>query len=513
MLPRPTLARRALVLVCLGALAAAAPASALAQAAAPASAKATSAAPPAGAPAAAPTLSKADKAEVEQGQKMHAEIVQSMGVYNNPELQEYVGMVGRKVAQQSNRPNLPYTFTVVDAEEVNAFATMGGFVYISRGILPYLSSEAELAAVLGHEIGHITAKHMARQQTQSTVAGIAGIATAILTGQPALAGLTNIAGEAVIRGYGRDMELEADRLGAEYLARTGYDPEAMIRVIRTLKDQERFEVASARQEGREPHIYHGLFSTHPDNDTRLKEAVQSAQVVSAHSTGKTENEVDFLRRLDGVAWGTSAEQGVVRGSRMYHAAMGFTIAFPTGWNIENGPERILATSKGKDSMMMVQTVAIPPKLQEPRTFVLQGLMGGRALRDGRDLEINGLPGYTAVAGGAQTPYGTKPARLVVVKYANLYYVFMGASRSGGTVPDGDRLFLSSAETFRRLRGEELGRAEPDRIRVIEAPEGATVAALAADSPLKRYPVEQLRLFNRLYPRGEPTPGQLVKVVR
>jgi predicted Zn-dependent protease len=502
------LARRALLLACCGALAFAAGGAGAAAPATPASAPSATSSAPSG-----PTLSKADKAEVEQGQKMHAEIVQSMGVYNDAALQEYVGMVGRKLAQQSNRPNLPYTFTVVDAEEVNAFATMGGFVYISRGILPYLSSEAELAAVLGHEIGHITAKHMARQQTQSTFAGIAGIATAILTGQPALAQLTNIAGEAVIRGYGRDMELEADRLGAEYLARTGYDPEAMIRVIRTLKDQERFEVVSARQEGREPHIYHGLFATHPDNDTRLKEAIQAAHAVSGHAAGRTENEPDFLRRLDGVAWGTSAEQGVVRGSRMYHAGMGFTVAFPSGWRIENGQSRIIAVSKAKDSMMMLETAGIPPKLPEPRAFVTQGLLGGQTVRDGQELEINGLPAYTAVARNANTPFGVKPTRVVVVKFSNLYYVFMGASRSAGSVPDGDRLFLSAAETFRRLRGDELDRAEPDRIRIIEAPEGATLAALAADSPLKRYPVEQLRLFNRLYPTGEPAAGQLLKVVR
>ena len=461
--------------------------------------------------AAVPAHAMSEEAEIKQGQKMHAEIVQSMGIYNNPELQEYVNAVGKKLAEHSDRPKLAFTFTVLDLQEVNAFATMGGFVYISRGILPYLSSEAELAAVLGHEIGHITAKHMARQQTQGTMAGIASIATAILTGQPALAQLTNVAGEAVVRGYGRDMELEADRLGAEYLARSGYDPEAMIRVIRTLKDQERFEVISAKQEGRAPHIYHGLFATHPDNDTRLKQAITQANVV--HATGKTENEADFLRRLDGVAWGTSAEQGVVRGSRMYHAAMGFTVAFPSGWVVDNGQERILATSKQKDSMMMVQTAPIPPKLQEPRVFVLQGLMGGQALRDGQDLEINGLPAYTAVARNAKTPYGVKPARLVVVKYANLYFVFMGASRSSGQVPDGDRLFLSSAETFRRLRGDELERAEPDRIRVIEAPPGATLATLAEGSPLKTYPVETLRLFNRMYPKGEPTPGQLIKVVR
>ena len=463
----------------------------------------------------APTCAFAmsDKQVIAIGRQMNAEIVQTMGVYNNPEMQEYVNSVGQKLAKAGNRPNLEYTFTVLDTEDVNAFAIPGGFIYISRGILPYLSSEAELAAVLGHEIGHVTAHHASRQQTQGTLAGIAGIATAILTGQPALAQLTDVAGEAVVRGYGRDMELEADRLGAEYLARTGYDPQAMIRVITTLKDQERFEVVAAKQEGRKPHVYHGLFATHPDNDTRLKQAVQVTQAVSGHATGKAQNEMDFLRRLEGVAWGTSGEQGVVRGSRMYHAAMGFTVAFPSGWAVENTRDHILAAPKSKDSMMMVQTAAIPPKLAEPRTFMLQGLLGGQALRDGQDLEINGLPAYTAVARNAQTPFGVKPARIVVVKYANLYFVFWGASRSSGQVPNGDRLFLSSAETFRRIRGDELGRAEPDRIHIIEAPEGATVESLAADTPLKRYPIEQLRLFNRLYPKGEPTPGQLIKVVR
>ena len=454
-----------------------------------------------------------DKQEVELGRQINAEIVQTMGVYNNPELQEYVSSVGQKLAKAGNRPNLEYTFTVLDTEDVNAFAIPGGFIYISRGILPYLSSEAELAAVLGHEIGHVTARHASRQQTQGTLAGIAGIATAVLTGQPALAQLTNVAGEAVVRGYGRDMELEADRLGAEYLARTGYDPQAMIRVITTLKDQERFEVVAAKQEGRPPHVYHGLFATHPDADTRLRQAVQVTSAVSGHATGKAENEIDFLRRLDGVAWGSSGEQGVVRGSRVYHAALGFTVAFPSGWMVDNGRDRILAAPKSKDAMLMVQTAGIPPKLTEPRTFMLQGLLAGQALRDGQDLEINGLSAYTAITRNAQTPFGVKPARVVVIKYANLYYVFIGASRSGGRVPDGDRLFLSAAETFRRLRGDELPHAEPDRIRIIEAPADATVESLAADTPLKRYPVEQLRLFNRLYPKGEPSAGQLIKVVR
>ena len=467
--------------------------------------------------AAAPTRAQifgiSDKKEVEIGRQMHAQILQTMGAYHNPELQDYVSSVGQRLAKASDRPTLEFTFTVLDTEDVNAFATAGGFVYVSRGILPYLGSEAELAAVLGHEIGHVTARHPSRQQTQGMLAGIASAATAILTRQPALGQLTDVAGAAVVRGYGRDMELEADRLGAEYLARTGYDPTAISTVIGTLKDQERFEVESAKAEGRQPHIYHGLFATHPDNDTRLRQAVDAAKSVAGRATGKAENREEFLKRLDGVAWGTSREQGVVHGSRMYHAGLGFTVAFPSDWKVENGQEEIRATPKTKDAVFTLQMVGIPPKLAEPRTFLLQGLLAGQAPRLAEALEINGLPAYTAVAGGMRSPFGVKPARAVVVKYGSVYYVFLGVSRGAGSVPDADRLFLSSAQTFRRMRNDELERAEPDRIRVIPTPAGATIESLAAESPLKGYPVQQLRLFNRLYPKGEPKPGELVKTVR
>ena len=154
--------------------------------------------------AAAPTRAQifgiSDKKEVEIGRQMHAQILQTMDAYHNPELQDYVSSVGQRLAKASDRPTLEFTFTVLDTEDVNAFATAGGFVYVSRGILPYLGSEAELAAVLGHEIGHVTARHPSRQQTQGTLAGIASMATAILTRQPALGQLTDVAGAAVVRG-------------------------------------------------------------------------------------------------------------------------------------------------------------------------------------------------------------------------------------------------------------------------------------------------------------------------
>src|SRR5688572_22830979 len=169
--------------------------------------------------------------EVEMGRKAHPQVLQQYGRYDDEALQQYVTSVGQRIAASSHRSDLQYTFTVLDSADVNAFALPGGYVYVTRGIMAYLNSEAELAAVLGHEIGHVTARHSVRQQTGATAAGVGAMVVGILTGSGDLANVANAAGTALVRGYGRDMELEADRLGAEYLNRIGYEPEEMIDVV------------------------------------------------------------------------------------------------------------------------------------------------------------------------------------------------------------------------------------------------------------------------------------------
>src|SRR5512137_3074934 len=274
--------------------------------------------------------------EVEIGRQMHPKVLQEYGRYADEELQSYVNDLGQRIAAVSHRPELQYTFTVLDADEVNAFALPGGYVYITRGIMAYLNSEAQLVAVLGHEVGHVTARHAVRQQTGATAAGVGATLVGILTGSGDLANLANLAGTALVRGYGRDMELEADSIGAEYLARLGYSPEAMIDVVRLLKNQEMLEVQMARQEGREPRVYHGVFSTHPDNDLRLKEVVASAGKAGSGEARPDGGEA-YLRRIEGLPLGPSREQGVVRGSRFYHGTLGVTAAFPAGWTVQNLP--------------------------------------------------------------------------------------------------------------------------------------------------------------------------------
>jgi predicted Zn-dependent protease len=454
-----------------------------------------------------------DSKDVSTAKQMHVMFTRQMGVHNDLELQEYVQRVGQKLAAASEMPDLEWHFTIIDTDDVNAFATMGGYVYISRGILPYFQDEADLAAVLGHEIGHITAEHLKKQQRKGMLSGLASAATAIFTGMPALADLTNMAGQAIISGYGREAELEADRLGATYLAKAGYDPEAMINVISTLKDQDTFERERARLEEREARLYHGVFASHPDNDTRLKEAIALAGRRPDTATGDTSNQAGYLQAINGLPVGASARQGMVRENRFYHADMHFTLAFPRGWQVVNQPNQIIAVAPKKEHYIEIRTQSPPADLTDPRDFALRGLANKRlALTE--TLDINGLKAWTGVVRGDASPFGKSTnVRYVIIYYNSLMWVFKGASRTGVEAPAGDPYFLSTANTFRRMRENEFALSEPYRLRILRAGEGTTMEALAAESPIKQYPLQQLRLYNKLYPDGEPESGDLVKTVK
>ena len=456
---------------------------------------------------------KKESKDVRTAKQMHVAFTQQMGVHQDLTLQEYVQRVGDKLAAVSEMPELEWHFTIVDTDDVNAFATMGGYVYISRGILPYFQNEADLAAVLGHEIGHITAEHLKKQQRKGMLSGIASAATAIFTGMPALADLTNMAGQAIISGYGREAELESDRLGASYLAKAGYDPEAMIRVISTLKAQDTFERERARLEGREPRLYHGVFASHPDNDTRLQQAVAAAGRAPPSAEAGTSNREGYLQAIEGLPVGSSARQGMIRDNRFYHSDMQFTLAFPRGWQIVNEPDKILAVAPKKEHMMEIRTQAPPADLTDPHDFAMRGLANKRLSR-AETMEVNGLKAWTAIVRGDPSPYGQATSvRYVVIYYANLMWVFKGASRSGLEAPAGDPFFLSTANTFRRMRANEFPLAEPYRLHIMRTAEGTTMEALAKESRIPKYPLQQLRLINNLYPNGEPKPGDLIKTVK
>ncbi len=258
-----------------------------------------------------------EQTEVTEGAKAHQGVLQEYGALANPLLQAYVNDIGQRLAKLSHRNQLKWTFTVLDSPEVNAFALPGGYVYVTRGIMAYLDSEAELAGVIGHEIGHVTARHGAQRATRQQNAGIGVLAATVLgvliegaTGVQGAAQAASQIGQSVAAGtvarYSRDQESQADLLGAEYLARNGYNPRNMIDVIAVLKRQEQYAADQARAQGRSAAGGNNWLASHPTNDQRLADISR----VAATYTGSYSDDAQarYYRALEGMPYATAANK-------------------------------------------------------------------------------------------------------------------------------------------------------------------------------------------------------------
>lgn len=450
--------------------------------------------------------------EREQARRYYEQIIRAYGLYEDQAVQDYVNRVGQKVAKHSHLPDEEWKFVVLDDDSINAFTTGGNYVYVHRGLLTYLNSEAELATVLGHEIGHVTARHPARRQTRAMGASILATAAAIATGSGAVAQLANIGATAWLQGYGRENEMEADRLGLEYAAKSGYRPEAMAETFKVFKSQESFELTRARSEGREPNIYHGVFSSHPAPDDRVIQAVKGSANIQEPAGGWVDNHTEYLHMIDGMPYGSSRKQGIVRNNRMYHAELGITVAFPKGWTVENQRDRILAYTHNKDAIMQI-TLEGRPDNKSPREFLLEKLRGAQ-ISGGESISSNGMEGYAVLTrNGSPLDEGQGPVRWVALYRDKQVYLFGGASRSAMDArPEADRVILSIVQTLRSLKPSEYPLAEPYRIRIVTADDKTRLEQYAKDVPVEKYQKEELQLINALYPNREPSAGQLVKVI-
>lgn len=448
--------------------------------------------------------------EIELGNSYDSKVKKQYSVYPDPELQAYVQVIGEKLAAQSHRPHLKYHFTVLDSPEVNAFALPGGHIYITRGILAYINSEAELAAVLGHEIGHVTARHGVRQHSAATATGVVGAILGAATGVRGTQDLFNVFGGAFLSGYGREHELESDRLGAQYLARTGYDPQAMIEVVGILKNQEEFEKKRAEAEKRPPRIYHGVFASHPSADKRLQEVVAEADKFKTLSAPSIKRE-DYLKRLDKLAFGDGASEGIRRGRMFYHRDLDLALTFPEGWHIENSPDSIASWPPQKEALVLIKKRTMPADNPPPLDSFLKSQVKLSAKYAGKPLPETTLPSVTGTDRLAG-PFGQRQTRVSAVHYGPNAYLFFGAAKEDSAFTRFDPEFLTIASGLRSLKPAEKILAEGQRMRLVRARTGDTFSSLAKKSPLTEYSESILRLINGKFPNGEPVAGELIKIV-
>jgi len=437
-----------------------------------------------------------ESAELEKGRELHAEMLQQNPVYQDPELQAYVEKIGQKMAAVSHRPELDYVFTIIDSPDVNAFALPGGFVYVNRGLLTYLNSEAQLAAVLGHEIGHVTARHAVRQQTAARSANAASIALIFATGVD-MRETTSLISGALISGYGRDMELEADSLGAEYLSKAGYDPLAMVQVIEVLKNHEDF---TKRTSNRTAVSYHGLFASHPRNDTRLQEVVGKAGELSEQQVSE-EDPVVFREQMTGLIVGPSPQNaaGGDQRNRYYQSLFNYTLLLPEGWSKQETTTTMTSASVDGTSMIKVEAQRLQQS-KEPRLFIRENL-GIEDLQQSEPLSQFGLSGFTGI-----NPVNSE--RVAVLYYGPRAFILTAKAGAGIS----DEVLMESVRSFRPIARNEALFANPIHISYIQADGKITYADLARQTRLTEHQEDMLRLLNGDYPFGEPVAGQWVKVV-
>lgn len=463
-----------------------------------------------------------ETAEIQAGAKAHEGVLQEYSVYPDPKLQAYVNDLGQRLASQSHRSNLKWTFTVLDSPEINAFALPGGYVYVTRGIMAYLDSEAELAGVMGHEIGHVTARHSAQRATRQQSAG-AGVLAATILGAVlevgGVGGATNIASQlsqtaasGYIASYSRDQESQADQLGAEYLTRNHYNPQNMVDVVQALKSQEQFAADAAKADGKPAPSGSNWLASHPANDKRLADIKVFAAKYKGQEGYADDGRARYLQAIAGMTFGDSAEQGLVRGRNFYHEGLGIAMTAPQGWQIQNTSEAIALVNGAGDAGLVLRVV--PPKAGSTHSEVIRNVLKPV---DGRTEQrtLHGLAA-THFDGTVRTQQGQSRAiaLTLVTGPGNRNYWLQYVARDDNARQRAQAGMKEAEASFRPMSQADRAAAKPWSIQTVAYPRGG-FSELAKTSPLPPARAEaQLKLINGAYGGGaDPKPGQLVKVVK
>jgi predicted Zn-dependent protease len=456
--------------------------------------------------------------EIEEGKKAHEEVLKEYSALKNPKLQAYVNGIGQGLAKQSQRANLQWTFTVLDSPEINAFALPGGYVYVTRGIMAYMESEADLAGVIGHEIGHVTARHGAQRATRQQTAGLGVLAASIfglvLESQGVggagdlIGGVAQNAAQGYVAKYGREQELQADGLGAEYLSRVQFDPRNMVDVINVLKNQERFAADLAKSEGRAAPAQNSWLASHPSNDQRLEMITRLSAQYKSTTPYADEGRTLYLQMMEGVAFGESAEQGLTRGRNFYHSDLNFAMTAAPGWKVQNEAEQLTIINPPRDAGLIVQLV--PPKAGNSHEEIIRNVLKPASGRV-EPLKLNGLSA-THFVGTREGQNGERrnTEATVVTGVNGNNYLMVYAAKDPATLQS-NRAGLQEAErSFRALSAADKAAAKPWTLRTTSLPRGG-FAELARSSPLAN-PEQQLKLINGVYAGGDIKPGAAVKIV-
>jgi predicted Zn-dependent protease len=421
--------------------------------------------------------------EIQMGQQASKEVAQTIGIYNDQKLNDYVASIGKGIAANSERPNLPWEFHVVDDASVNAFALPGGFIYVTRGLLGSINDEAELATVVGHEIGHVTNRHSVQQISKAELAqlglGIGSILSSDIArfGQLASAGLS-----VLFLKYSRDAENQADQAGFRYALNQGYDVREMSKVFETLD-----RLSQSSGGGKLPE----WLSTHPDPGNRIEHIQKMLDTVKADPSKGKVNRDEFLQKVQGITYGVDPRQGYFEGTQFYHPQMRFQLRFPDGWKVQNTPAAVAAMSPNQDAIIQLALAGQASPQQAAQQFLSQqGIQAGQT----STASINGFPAASSYF-QAQTDQGNIQGIVSFVSYNGSTFGLMGYT-AAGKLGSYDQLFQSSIRSFSQLRDASKINVQPARVELVKLSREMTLDQFNSQYP-STVPIEELAIINEV----------------
>lgn len=436
--------------------------------------------------------------EIAMGAQGAESVRQSVGLVDDPGLQEYVQELGMSMAVDSERPELPWSFGVIDDPTPNAFAFPGGYIFITRGLMSLMGNEAELASVLGHEIGHVTARHSVAMITRTQVAQIGLGVGSILS--PEIAEFSEAAASGLgllFLSYGRDAERQADDLGFGYALNHGYDVREMPNVFASLQNASQLAGAS--------HMPNWLAS-HPAPAERIQRIEKRLDNLDRSLGGARVGRDDYLARIDGSVFGVNPRKGYFEENRFLHPDLAFRLTFPRGWQPQNLAQVVLAGSPDKDAVMQLTLTAGSPSEAAEQFFAQEGLETG-------NLDRRSINGLSAVRGRfqAQTQNGQIGGMAAFIAHGEHVYRLMGFT-SAAKLEQYDSVFRQTIASFARLTDREALDRQPDHIAIVRTPRAMTLASFDEQFP-SVIDIERLALINQLSGPGATIPaGSRVKRV-
>jgi predicted Zn-dependent protease len=423
------------------------------------------------------------------------------GEYHLPAAEHFLNGVLAKLAPASDVPGEPYKVTLLNSPVVNAFALPSGNIYVTRGLLALANDTAEVAAVMAHEIGHITAHHAAQRAELEKRTFLVGRVVSEVLDKPAEGEQVSQRLQLSLASFSRQQELDADQIGIRVIARAGYDPYGAQRFLELLGRSMSLRASLLGQKPNGDQV--DIMATHPSTPERVAAALAAARQIGAPGIGEVGRNA-YLAAIQGIDYGDDPSEGFIRGELFLHPKLGFAFTAPDGFVLENSAQAVLGIAAGGTEALRLDRVDVAPTTSL-ESYLASGWIEGLKQSSIESVTINGLPAATATAHGSEWTF-----RLTAIRFGSDVYRMIFATRT--LTSDIDAAFRTSMETFHRISPDEAKTAKPLRIEIVTAGANDTAESLAAAMPVPERPVEHFLLLNGLEKSSDVKPGERYKVI-